>query len=64
VKTRHWLEKAGDPRWKRPCTELTYVPMTEVLTFMRAKGYKTYIVTGGDQDFVRQYSEKTYGIPE
>ena len=63
AETRHWLETARDPRWKRPYTELTYVPMTEVLTFMRSKGYKTYIVTGGGQDFVRQYSEKTYGIP-
>ena len=61
--TKHWLETARDPRWKRPYTELTYVPMNEVLTFMRSKGYKTYIVTGGGQDFVRQYSEKTYGIP-
>jgi len=63
AETRHWLETARDPRWKRPYTELTYVPMTEVLTFMRSKGYKTYIVTGGGQDFVRQYCEKTYGIP-
>jgi phosphoglycolate phosphatase-like HAD superfamily hydrolase len=63
AETKHWLEKARDPRWKRPYTELTYVPMTEVLTFMRSKGYKTYIVTGGGQDFVRQYSQKTYGIP-
>jgi len=61
--TKHWLETARDPRWKRPYTELTYVPMNEVLTFMRSKGYKTYIVTGGGQDFVRQYSEKAYGIP-
>jgi phosphoserine phosphatase len=61
--TNQWLEKARDPRWKRPYTELTYTPMMEVLTFMRSKGYKTYIVTGGGQDFVRQYSEKTYGIP-
>src|SRR5215472_9600703 len=37
--TKHWLEKARDPRWKRPYTELTYVPMTEVLTFMRSKAY-------------------------
>jgi phosphoserine phosphatase len=61
--TKHWLETARDPRWKRPYTELTYVPMKEVLTFMRSQGYKTYIVTGGGQDYVRQYSEKTYGIP-
>jgi hypothetical protein len=61
--TNHWLEKARDLRWKRPYTELTYAPMIEVLAFMRSKGYKTYIVTGGGQDFVRQYAEKTYGIP-
>jgi hypothetical protein len=37
--------------------------MQEVLKYMRANGYRTYIVTGGGQDFVRQYSEKTYGVP-
>ena len=52
-----------DPRWKRPYTELTYQPMQEVLKYLRANGYKTYIVTGGGQDFVRVYSEQTYGIP-
>jgi len=60
---RKWLEAARDPRWKRRFTELTYVPMIEVLNFMRTNGYKTYIVTGGGQDFVRVYSERTYGIP-
>ena len=50
-------------RWKRPYTELTYQPMQEVLSYLRANGYKTYIVTGGGQDFVRVYAEKTYGIP-
>ena len=63
AEVKQWLDNARDPRWKRPYTELSYVPMTEVLTFMRSKGFKTYIVTGGGQDFVRQYSEKTYGIP-
>jgi phosphoglycolate phosphatase-like HAD superfamily hydrolase len=58
-----WLAEAKDPRWKRPYTELVYQPMQEVLEYLRANGYKTYIVTGGGQDFVRQYSEKTYGIP-
>jgi phosphoglycolate phosphatase-like HAD superfamily hydrolase len=58
-----WLENARDPRWKKKFTDLTYAPMLEVLTFLRSKGYKTYIVTGGGQDFVRQYAEKTYGIP-
>ena len=58
-----WLEKAKDPRWKRPFTELTYLPMQEVLAYLRANGFKTFIVTGGGQDFVRVYSEKVYGIP-
>jgi phosphoglycolate phosphatase-like HAD superfamily hydrolase len=58
-----WLDGARDPRWKKKYTDLTYAPMQEVLTFMRSKGYKTYIVTGGGQDFVRQYAEKTYGTP-
>ena len=58
-----WLDKATDPRWKRPFTELTYLPMQEVLAYLRANGFKTYIVTGGGQDFVRVYSEATYGIP-
>jgi phosphoglycolate phosphatase-like HAD superfamily hydrolase len=58
-----WVAGAKDPRWKRPYTELTYQPMQEVLGYLRANGYKTYIVTGGGQDFVRVYSEATYGIP-
>jgi phosphoglycolate phosphatase-like HAD superfamily hydrolase len=58
-----WLDTARDPRWKRPYTELTYLPMQEVLKYLRANGYKTYIVTGGGQDFVRVYSEAAYGIP-
>ena len=61
VKT--WLETARDPRWNRPYTELTYLPMIELLKYLRANGYKTYIVTGGGQDFVRVYSEQVYGIP-
>jgi phosphoserine phosphatase len=58
-----WLGSARDPRWKRPYTELTYLPMQELLQYLRDNGYKTYIVTGGGQDFVRTYSEATYGIP-
>ncbi len=63
AEAKKWLETARDPRWKRPYTELTYLPMQEVLKYLRANGYKTYIVTGGGQDFVRVYSEATYGIP-
>jgi phosphoserine phosphatase len=58
-----WLDTARDPRWKRPYTELTYLPMQEVLRYLRANGYKTYIATGGGQDFVRVYAERVYGIP-
>ena len=58
-----WMAAAKDPRWKRPFTELTYQPMQEVLSYLRANGFKTYIVTGGGQDFVRVYSERVYGIP-
>jgi hypothetical protein len=58
-----WLASAKDRRWKRPYTELTYLPMQEVMKYLRANGYKTYIVTGGGQDFVRVYAEATYGVP-
>jgi phosphoglycolate phosphatase-like HAD superfamily hydrolase len=60
VKT--WLAAAKDPRWNRPYTDLTYQPMQEVMSYLRANGYKTYIVTGGGQDFVRVYSERVYGV--
>jgi phosphoglycolate phosphatase-like HAD superfamily hydrolase len=63
AEVKKWLAEAKDPRWKRPYTELTYLPMQEVLNYLRASGYKTYIVTGGGQDFVRVYSEQVYGIP-
>ena len=63
TKLTQWIATARDPRWKRPYTELTYQPMKEVLTYLRANGYKTYIVTGGGQDFVRVYAEEVYGIP-
>jgi hypothetical protein len=58
-----WLETARHPRWQRPYTDLVYQPMLEVLRHLRDNGYKTYIVTGGGQDFVRIYSERVYGIP-
>jgi phosphoglycolate phosphatase-like HAD superfamily hydrolase len=58
-----WIETARHPRWDRPYTELTYQPMLEVLRHFRANGYKTYIVTGGGQDFVRTYAWQIYGIP-
>jgi len=60
---KDWIEKAKDPRWHRPYTELAYQPMLEVMRYLRANGYKTYIVTGGTQPFVRSFAAKTYGIP-
>jgi hypothetical protein len=63
AEAKKWTEEAKDGRWKRPYTELTYQPMQEVLSYLRANGFKTYIVTGGGQDFVRVYSERVYGIP-
>jgi phosphoglycolate phosphatase-like HAD superfamily hydrolase len=62
AEVKQWLAEAKDPRWKKLYTELTYLPMQEVLKYLRANGYKTYIVTGGGQDFVRVYAEQTYGI--
>jgi phosphoglycolate phosphatase-like HAD superfamily hydrolase len=58
-----WIEEARDPRWKRPYTELVYQPQIELLKYLRSVGYRTYIVTGGGQGFVRVYAEQVYGVP-
>ena len=63
AEARKWFETARHPRWNRLYTELAYQPMLEVFRFLRDNAYKTYIVTGGGQDFVRVYAEKVYGIP-
>ena len=63
AQAKKWTEEAKDGRWKRPYTELTYQPMQEVLSYLRANGFKTYIVTGGGQDFVRVEAQRVYGIP-
>jgi phosphoserine phosphatase len=63
AEAKKWIETARHPRWKRPYVELVYQPMLELLRFLRDNGYKTYIVTGGGQDFVRVYAEQVYGIP-
>ena len=60
---KKWLATAKHPRWDRSYTELVYQPMLEVLSYLRANGYKTYIATGGSNSFVREYSEPVYGIP-
>jgi phosphoserine phosphatase len=63
TEVKKWIATARDPRWHRPYTELVYQPMLEVMQYLRANGYKTYIVTGGGQDFVRVYADRIYGIP-
>jgi len=63
TEAERWITSAKHPRWDRLYTELTYQPMLEVMRYLRANGFKTYIVTGGGQDFVRVYSERVYGIP-
>jgi phosphoglycolate phosphatase-like HAD superfamily hydrolase len=63
AEVKAWIAEARDHRWKKLYTELTYQPMQEVLTLFRANGFKTFIVTGGGQDFVRVYSQRVYGIP-
>ena len=60
---KNWLATAKHPRWNRPYTELVYQPMLEVLSYMGANGYKTFIATGGGGSFVREYAERVYGIP-
>ena len=58
-----WLATAKAPRFDRPYTDLIYQPMLEVMRYLRTKRFRTYIVTGGGQEFVRVYSEQVYGIP-
>ncbi|HWC19142.1 MAG TPA: HAD family hydrolase [Terriglobales bacterium] len=63
AEAKQWLTAARHHRWKRPYTELIYQPMLEVMQYLRANGFRTYIVTGGGQDFVRVYSQQVYGVP-
>ncbi len=63
IEVTKWLETARHPRWNRPYTDLFYQPMLEVIQLLRANGYRTYLVTGGGQDFARMGSETMYGIP-
>jgi hypothetical protein len=58
-----WMATARDARFKRPYAELTYQPMQELLRYLRANGFKTYIVSGGTVDFMRAFTEPVYGIP-
>jgi phosphoserine phosphatase len=60
---KQWLATAKHPGFKRPYTELVYQPMLEVMDYLRTNGFKTYIITGGGQEFVRVYSQRVYGVP-
>jgi len=58
-----WTATARHPRFKRPYTQLIYQPMLELLTYLRANGFQTFIVSGGGIEFMRPWTEKIYGIP-
>jgi phosphoglycolate phosphatase-like HAD superfamily hydrolase len=58
-----WLKTARHPKFKRPYTELVYRPMLELLAYLRANGFKTFIVSGGGIEFMRPWTEQVYGIP-
>ncbi|MGC1274054.1 MAG: HAD family hydrolase, partial [Planctomycetaceae bacterium] len=60
---KDWLRTARHPKFDRPYDELTYRPMVELLAYLRANGFKTFIVSGGGIDFMRNFAEETYGVP-
>jgi len=60
---REWVRTKRDPRFKRPYATLVYQPMLELLNYLRANGFKTFIVSGGGVEFMRAFAEETYGIP-
>ena len=60
---KDWLATSQHPRFKRPFTDLVYQPMLELLAYLRAKAFKTFIVSGGGIEFMRPWTERIYGIP-
>ena len=60
---RDWLATARHPRFARPYTDCVYQPMLELLAFLRANGFKSYVVSGGSLEFMRPWTERVYGIP-
>ncbi|WP_441229628.1 HAD family hydrolase [Tardiphaga sp. 215_C5_N2_1] len=58
-----WISTARHPRFGRPYTQLVYQPMLELLAYLRANGFKTFVVSGGGVEFMRPWMEKVYGIP-
>ena len=62
-RVRAWFATAKHPRFDRPHDQLTYQPMLELLAYLRANGFKTFLVSGGGADFMRVFSERIYGVP-
>lgn len=60
---KDWLKTAHHPKFDRPYTDLIYQPMLELLAYLRANEFKTFIVSGGGVEFMRGFAEETYGIP-
>ena len=60
---RDWIKTARHPRFQRPYNELVYRPMLELMAYLRANGFKTFIVSGGGIDFMRPWVDEAYGIP-
>jgi len=60
---KDWIATAKHPKTGRPYTEMVYQPMLELLAYLRANGFKTFIVSGGGVEFMRAWVEKVYGIP-
>jgi phosphoglycolate phosphatase-like HAD superfamily hydrolase len=60
---KEWMAKAKHPKFDKPYPQMVYQPMLEVMKYLRDNGYRTYIVTGGGQDFVRAYAPQVYGVP-
>jgi phosphoglycolate phosphatase-like HAD superfamily hydrolase len=63
AEVRKWLASARHPRTNRPYTDMVFQPMLEVLAYLRANDFKTFIVSGGGIEFIRTFAEQTYGIP-
>ena len=62
-RVRAWLAGAKHPRFERPYDRLAYLPMLELLGYLRSNGFKTFLVSGGGADFMRVFSERVYGVP-
>jgi phosphoglycolate phosphatase-like HAD superfamily hydrolase len=60
---KDWLASARHPRFHKPYTDLVYQPMVELLSYLRSNGFKTFIVSGGGIEFMRPWTETSYGIP-